>query len=262
MQDVAPREYGVAAQTFMKHICKLVFNRATVTYFGAAPLRLRSLCYYNVVTHPEVKGYVALTLDDAPCRGSNANSEMRNVMEVLERYGAKATFMAVGAFMEGHEDDLLELLRRGHELGNHGMRDRPYDKDTPQAFGQAVDACSEKIMALQRKAGVAEDVKWFRAPHGRYNKVMEEVLTNRGLTNVMCDTYASCPIIQDGEFIGDFLSKNAQDGSIILLHMPERNFREWCSVGLARLLEGLNQRGLKAVTLSQLVDLAKANSAP
>jgi len=260
VQEAAPKEYGRAAQTFMKHICRVTFNRATVAFFGAAPLRLRSLCYYDVAAHPGVKGHVALTLDDAPCRGEPAASEMRNVLDVLDRYDAKATFMTVGAFAIGHEDDLVQVLKNGHELGNHGMHDRRYDQDSPENFGGAVDACTEKIMALQRAAGVPEEVKWFRAPHGKYTKAMESTLEARSLTNVMCDTYASCPIIQDGVFIGEFLSKSAKDGSIILLHMPERSFRTWCSVGLTELLEGLKARGLKVVTLGELAELAKTNS--
>jgi len=256
----APREYGRATQVLMKHICRITFNRATVAFFAAAPLRLRSLCYYDASSVPGVRGHVAITLDDAPCRGEPHLSEMRNVLDVLRRYGAKATFMLVGAFAKGHEEDLVEVLKSGHELGNHGMHDRRYDQDSKEDFGEAVDACTKKIKALQRTAGVPQGVRWFRAPHGKYTRTMEDALVARGLENVMCDTYASCPIIQDGEFIGDFLAENARDGSIILLHMPERNFRTWCSVGLARLLEGLSNRGLKAVTLTELSELAKASA--
>ena len=41
----------------------------------------------------------------------------------------------------------------------------------------------------------------------------------------MCDTYACCPVIQDGDFIGKFLAKQAEHGSIIVIHMPEHGFR-------------------------------------
>ena len=59
---------------------------------------------------------------------------------------------------------------------------------------------------------------------------MSEVLKDRRLTNVMCDTYACCPVIQDGDFIGSFLGKQAEHGSIIVIHMPEHGFREaWWS---------------------------------
>jgi len=251
-----PREWGRFAQWAMKPVTRVVFNRSTVTFFSTRTPRLQSLCYYDVTRSPGVEGHVALTFDDAPCRQGPGRSQMQTVLEMLRAYDVQATFMTVGAFIPGHEEDLSDVLRAGHELGNHGMMDRPYHKDTPEAFAEAVDQCSAHIRALQRQAGVAEGVRWFRAPHGKYTRAMADTLRAKGLENVMCDTYASCPIIQDGEFIGNFLADQARHGSIILLHMPETNFREWCATALTRLLEGLARRRLRAVSVGQLSALA------
>merc|ERR1712039_770501 len=84
----------------------------------------------------------------------------------------------------------------------------------------------------------------------------EAVLKNRALTNTMCDTYASCPVVEDGEWIGRFLARRAIEGSIILIHMPERGHREHCMVGLQILLNGLRERNLRAVSIGQLAKLA------
>merc|ERR1711879_567176 len=121
-------------------------------------------------------------------------------------------------------------------------------EDTSADFASAVDQCSALIEQLQREAGLPTKVRWFRAPHGKYTRTMQSVIKERELENVMCDTYASCPVVTDGDFIGNFLTNRAQDGSIILLHMPERGFREWCLQGLEILLEGLERRGLVATT--------------
>jgi len=87
---------------------------------------------------------------------------------------------------------------------------------------------------------------------------MEKVLSRKGLTNVMCDTYACCPVIQDGAFIGDALANYATHGSIILVHMPEHGFRDWCYTALEHVLEGLSKRGLQAVTVSELAMHARS----
>ena len=89
----------------------------------------------------------------------------------------------------------------------------------------------------------------------------------------MCDTYACCPVIQDGDFIGKFLGQQAEHGSIIVIHMPEHGFRasgrlrlkafeaqEWCLRGIQELLAHLKSRGLKAVTVGHLAQLAEAQS--
>mmetsp|Transcript_80231 Transcript_80231/g.186301 ORF Transcript_80231/g.186301 Transcript_80231/m.186301 type:complete len:151 (-) Transcript_80231:105-557(-) len=102
---------------------------------------------------------------------------------------------------------------------------------------------------------------WFRSPHGKYTGEMEAVLQRHHLTNTMCDTYASCPIVEDGEWIGQFLARRADHGSIILLHMPELGFREHCFAALGHLLKGLHARNLRVVSIGRLVKLAasKAN---
>lgn len=166
--------------------------------------------------------------------------------------------MTIGRFVNGHEDDMIQLLKQGHEIANHGMLDRPYHEDTPDEFARTVDECNTIICNLQQKAGVPEGVRWFRAPHGKYTKEMESVLVERNMTNTMCDTYAACPIVQDGEWIGRFLATKARHGSIILVHMPELGVREWCLAGLQRLLEGLEAKGFKAVTVSELDALAQS----
>ena len=47
-----------------------------------------------------------------------------------------------------------------------------------------------------------------------------------------------------------------QDGSIIIMHMPERGFREHTLAAMAQLLAGLSERGLHVVTLSELDAMA------
>eukprot|EP00747_Dinoflagellata_sp_TGD_P142544 gnl/TRDRNA2_/TRDRNA2_176258_c0_seq1.p1 gnl/TRDRNA2_/TRDRNA2_176258_c0~~gnl/TRDRNA2_/TRDRNA2_176258_c0_seq1.p1 ORF type:complete len:374 (+),score=43.58 gnl/TRDRNA2_/TRDRNA2_176258_c0_seq1:47-1123(+) len=259
-QPFVPPDRNLASQWLLKRSMQCFFSRRTVEAFCVKPHRGTSLCFFDESRHTAVRGHVAVTIDDAPCRFGHQHSRLRDVLDMLRTYDVQATFMTVGKFVDGHEEDLVELLKAGHELGNHGMLDRPYDQDSPEQFAEALDECSARIRSLQRTAGVEERVRWFRAPHGRYTRKMEEVISARQLTNTMCDTYASCPVVQDGEFIGNLLAQNAQHGSIILIHMPELGFREWCFSGLHHLLEGLKRRGLRGVTVGELAKLAQQSS--
>eukprot|EP00931_Biecheleriopsis_adriatica_P117864 TRINITY_DN93345_c0_g1_i1.p1 TRINITY_DN93345_c0_g1~~TRINITY_DN93345_c0_g1_i1.p1 ORF type:complete len:378 (+),score=35.48 TRINITY_DN93345_c0_g1_i1:68-1201(+) len=254
-----PPSRGTWKQWLMKKTMSLTFTRATVRYFGSAPFRNASLCYFE----GNVQGHVALTFDDAPCRFGRQSSRVRDVMNLLKQYNAHATFMVIGNFLRvhgAHRDDVVDLLRAGHELGNHCEFDRSYEFDSPEDFERAVVDTNSMIKELQHAAEVPEDVKWFRSPHGRYTRQMDSVLKKHGMTNVMCDTYASCPVVQDGEYIGNLLAQNAQPGGILLLHMPERGHREWCLQGLQVLLEGLQARNLCAITVGQLHQRALVNA--
>lgn len=251
-----PPTRHASTQMSLKLTMKVLFTRKGCAHFGSAPYRNQSLCYYNVKEHPAVQKHVALTIDDAPCRFGPTGSEIPRIRRLLKKHNAKATFMVIGSWCTlDHRDDLIGLLQDGHEMGNHGMMDRSYEFD--DKFGEAVDECSAVIEDLQTAAGVDDvGVRWFRAPHGRYTKEMAEQLDARNLVNVMCDTYASCPIVQDGAFIGRHLTETCQDGSIILLHMPEKPVRQWCWTGLVGLLEGLEARDFKVVTVGELSRLA------
>lgn len=252
-----PPDRPAIVRLAMRGVVNCLFRRRTVTYFGSGPYRMQSLCYFDVKKHPSVQGHVALTIDDAPCRMGRSSSLVPHVRALLNQHRALATFMVIGDFVDVHEEDLVGLLEEGHELGNHGMHDRRADEESPDEFARNVSECSEKIRSIQRRAQREDGrVVWFRAPHGKYTEAMSVVLAQHGLTNVMCDTYACCPVIQDGAFIGETLARRCNPGSIILIHMPERGIREWCLPALARLLEGLKKRGLQAVTVSKLAALA------
>jgi peptidoglycan/xylan/chitin deacetylase (PgdA/CDA1 family) len=253
-----------AAQWALIKIMKRIFHRPSVSFFAAAPLRMTS--NYHFDTDQNV---VALTLDDAPCRFSTlVNSRMTEVLDLLKRYNnAKATFMVVHSFAAQpvHENDLLRALKEGHELANHGIRDESFKNTSTDDFCQAVDQCNNLLLELQQKAGFDNNsnndnntIKWFRAPHAYYTQEMEDVLQQKGMRNVMCDAYASCPIVQDSDAIAESLLRQAQPGSIILIHMPERGFRDWTLPALEKVLKGLQERNTKVVTLSQLEAISLA----
>ncbi len=60
-------------------------------------------------------GRVALTFDDGP------NPEWTPViLDVLDRYGVKATFFVNGFRVDAYPEVAAEIVRRGHSLQNHG----------------------------------------------------------------------------------------------------------------------------------------------
>ena len=212
-------------------------------------------------------GYVALSFDDAPCRFEDrSHSQLETVLDLLKKYDAKATFMVISSFLaDCHEPDMIRLLQEGHELANHGTRDKAMDKmaTSVEVFVEALEECNSKIEELQKKADTEIGVKWFRAPQSRYTKIMEEGLVQKGMHNVMCDAYAACPIVEDGPWIADMLNKQIRNGSVALLHMPEKcGFREHTLEALEQLLEHLQKRNFKVVSIGELHKLAEevANS--
>lgn len=59
-------------------------------------------------------GQVALTFDDGPHPAFT-----RQVLDILDRYGVKATFFVIGQNVAAHPELTAEILAHGHSIGNH-----------------------------------------------------------------------------------------------------------------------------------------------
>jgi len=212
-----------------------------------------TLTWFDARKHPGVRGHVALSVDDAFWSGVAPGVPMLDeVRGLLGRHGARATFFVM---LDGCADvehaSVRRLLDDGHELANHCASDRPYHEASASEFGDALLATQRRLVELQ-----GHEPRWFRAPHGRLSDTMLRTLEKHDLTHVMMDCYAEDPFVPDSRFVGRFLARHAQHGSIVLLHMPERGFREWNFEALDVLLTRLAKKGLRAVTVTELSQLA------
>jgi len=225
-----------------------------------------SLCYYDPDDLPGVHGYVALTVDGGPCRQEGEDKCMvSEVQEVLLAFGAKATFFLCTDFVPGHESVVMDLVRDGHEIANRCPADRSYADDNEATFEQAL-LSAERICEGLRIAtpghsraninGVAGKVKWFRPPLAKMSSTMRKVTNRHGFTHVLSDCYANDPWIPDPSFIAKTMLSQATNGSIAVIHMPERGFREYNLNALREFLRGVREKGLQVVTLGNMHELA------
>ena len=71
------------------------------------------------IKHRRGRRVVYLTFDDGPIP-----EQTPWVLDLLDRYGIRATFFMVGDNVRRHPELLEEVRRRGHSYGNHTMQDR------------------------------------------------------------------------------------------------------------------------------------------
>jgi peptidoglycan/xylan/chitin deacetylase (PgdA/CDA1 family) len=154
----------------------------------------------------------------------------------------------------------------GHELANHGAEDIAYHYHTAEDFRAALHACERKIQDIYSSSGphsgVGEParVKWFRPPHGRCSDAMLRVLEQEGYTLALCDAFGMDTVC-GAPYVARHILRHARGGSVVLMHMPERGFREHNLAAMDTVLAGLARRGLRCRTLSELAALA-AGPAP
>ena len=93
---------------------------------------------------------VYLTFDDGPIP-----EQTPWVLDILDRYGIKATFFMVGDNVRRNPDLLAEVRRRGHSVGNHTMHHLQGMKVTARRYLRDVSEADALI-----------DSPLFRPPHG------------------------------------------------------------------------------------------------
>jgi peptidoglycan/xylan/chitin deacetylase (PgdA/CDA1 family) len=101
-----------------------------------------------------------LTIDDAP------SEDFTGKIEFLEKQDIPAIFFCSGADLEQHPQPIIDAIRRGFIIGNHGY-DHPHFSDltVPECMVQ-IEKTDAIIDDLYRQASVRRQHRYFRFPYG------------------------------------------------------------------------------------------------
>ncbi|MBU0609237.1 MAG: polysaccharide deacetylase family protein [Armatimonadetes bacterium] len=181
---------------------------------------------------------VALTFDDGPHPILTPW-----ILDLLDRYHAKATFLLVGKQVELYPELVREIIKRGHEIGSHSY--------THSNMRQLSTLGVERELVMSRQVirrASGEFVTLFRPPGGNYDPQVRQAVELTGFTTVFWnENITSYPGATGPEILPKMLGK-LSDGGIVLLH---NGFDETREV-LPLLLPALAQRHLKMDTISAL----------
>ena len=210
---------------------------------GDLLLAYRKLGLSNAVQQHEIHSLprpqtVALTFDDGPHPILTPW-----ILDLLDRYNAKATFLLVGKQVEMYPELTREILRRGHEIGSHSY--------THSNLRQISQLGVERELVMSRQVirrACGEFVTLFRPPGGNYDPQVREAVTLTGFSTVFWNENITSYPGQTGEQILPNMLRKLDQGGIVLLH---NGFDETREV-LPLLLPALAQRGLKMDTVSAL----------
>ena len=200
------------------------------------------------------RNVVALTFDDGP-----KPEFCGHILDILDKFGAKATFFVVGHEAEQNPDLIMRMEDSGHEIGNHTYSHMPVkNKPVGEALSD-IQRCSQVIYNI-----TGEQPKYFRPPGGEYNVRIQKGLKKMGLTTVYwtmnaadySDDMASpgYEVPDDYQALAKALAKRIVDkvtpGTIILMH----NGSEQTVLALPFILTELKKKGYGFVTVSDVVE--------
>lgn len=153
---------------------------------------------------------VYLTFDDGPIPEVTPR-----LLEVLDRYGVKATFFCVGENVARYPELAREIVRRGHTIANHTYHHLRGYKTTAQAYLEDVTRCDRTICQV---VGEAYRPTLFRPPHGRMTFRQKRKLKHTH-TVVLWDvlTHDYNPIYTQERLLA-IVQRYTRNGSIIVFH--------------------------------------------
>lgn len=206
--------------------------------YCAAVLRPSSQLLGQVRTRVDGNG-VLITIDDGP---DPRDTPM--LLDLLDRHQAKAVFFVIGAKAEAHPEWVREIVRRGHELGNH-TQNHPQASfwcAGPVRTRREIAGCQAALEAI---AGVVP--RWFRAPVGHRNLFTHPIAAELGLEVVAWKRRGYDAVCADaGQAVAKILH-GVEPGDIILMHEAT----PIAGAVLEGVLMGLRERGLKPCAPAQ-----------
>ncbi|MEX1118094.1 MAG: polysaccharide deacetylase family protein [Terrimicrobiaceae bacterium] len=216
------------------HVCGMLL---TALWIGPT---LRRNCQWHgpVLTRfSTTKNEVWLTIDDGPHPESTPA-----FLEVLDQFGAKATFFVIGRQVEEHRALCQTIIERGHSLANHSA-------SHPSAYWWALppsrvrwemEAASDAI-----RAAIGERPAFFRPPVGMCSSGVHPAAKDMGLKVVGWSASGAdgCPRAPSA-VVSSILSQ-ISPGAIILLHEGDRARHRLVTLSL--LLRSLRQAGFQCV---------------
>ena len=184
---------------------------------------------------------VALSFDDGP-----APDHTPQVLDILARYDAHATFFLIGNRVVAHPATVERIRAGGHEVANHHYTLRSTLRMTDAEF---LDGLRDTESALK----LAGPTKLFRPPGGRIRTRQLDEAIRQGYTCVLGSAYPFDGQRPPAAYIRWVASKNLAPGTIVILHDgiadPSRSI-----AALPAILETGRRKGLRFVSIGTLLE--------
>ena len=172
------------------------------------------------------------------------NEDTQQLIDILGRYGVKATFFVVGDWVEKYPESVKALHDAGHEVMNHSNTHAHYPQLSAEEITADLEACNDKIEAV---TGVRPTL--VRLPYGDYDDNAIRAVRALGMEPIQWDVDSLDWKEIPAEEIVERVTGKVGPGSIVLFHNAALHTPE----ALPEIIETLIQEGYAFVPISQLI---------
>jgi peptidoglycan-N-acetylglucosamine deacetylase len=149
---------------------------------------------------------IALTFDDGPSEST------RELLEILARHRAPATFFQIGANVRRLPEVAREVLAAGHEIGNHTDTHPLLALKSPGFIHRELARAQDTI-----EHATGQRPRYFRAPYGVRWFGLRQAQQRLGLAGVMWSTIALDWKRRTPRVVSQLID-GATPGAILCLH--------------------------------------------
>jgi peptidoglycan-N-acetylglucosamine deacetylase len=212
-------------------LLSIFYNHQNVSVFFNGH---RELPIYSVNTKEKK---IALTFDVG-------DESTIKILNLLDKYNIKATFFLVGSWIDRYHEEVKEIDKRGHEIGNHSNTHPDMTKLSSSEIVKDISINDAKVLSLTSKIPVL-----FRCPSGAYNNSVIETVKTTGHICVQwsVDSIDWKALNAENEY--ERVVKNVKPGSIILFH----NNGKYTIDNLPKIIAYLKKQEYNFVKVSDLI---------
>lgn len=166
------------------------------------------------------------------------------MLQILKQEKIKATFFLDGSWLKKNPDEAKQLVKNGHEIGNHAFSHPLMSRLSLERIDQEIGKTESLIQKTLRKKS-----KWFAPPAGDYNQQVVDRAYKYQMHTVLwtVDTVdwkkSSTP-----EWMVQRINKQLTYGSLVLTHPTDRTVQ-----ALPEIIRIGKRKGIKWVTVSEVL---------
>lgn len=168
------------------------------------------------------------------------------IMDILEKHQISSTFFLTGDWMDQNPETTKEIVKRGHEIGNHSVSHPSFPALTREQMDDQIQRTHQKALEL-----TGQNMCLFRFPYGDYSREAIDAVTGNGYFPIQWSVDSIDWRNEGRQIILDRVlnHKNLGSGSIILMHLAAA----YTPSALEELIVNLKDRGYEIVPVSQLI---------
>jgi len=189
----------------------------------------------------ETEKKIALTFDDGP------GVFTLQVLELLKKYNASATFFCIGKNIEAHPEIIKQIITEGHLVGNHSYsHSKFFDFYNAAAITREIVKTDELLEKYTTKK-----INFFRPPYGVTTPSIRRALKITGHKVIGWNIRSLDGGTKNQELIFNRIIKRVSPGGIVLLHDTATH----SVLVLEQFLQFLQQNNYKVVSTEELLNL-------